>query len=242
MIEVRLALGPSTSVPRKCIVFLMLLMGYFGHIGLIVQNPPLYSIIFGIIWLAMLVVLYLVVVVVMVDVVWVLLPPTSPTRKLITVLMVIFFASSRSGDYVVGAAGGDGKCGVGPGITHFSYHKVDLSQTCVMGDYVHTGLITQLPSSYHIGVGITKLVLLVLLYFLLLLVMVDVMWVLGTPTSPPINFIVCLMVVISCCVENLDCGNTFVASGNSICGVSTRTIYLSTQKVNSATVMNDRGF
>ena len=54
----------------------------------------------------------------------------------------------------------------------------------------------QHPPLCHIGVGITKLVLLVDPNLVVLLVMVEVGWVLGPPTSPTIKFIFVLMLVV----------------------------------------------
>ena len=56
-----------------------------------------------------------------------------------------------------------------------------------MGDFVHIGVISQHPPMHHLGVGMTKLLLLVVIHLLLLLVMVEVVWVLGPITSPPVK-------------------------------------------------------
>ena len=71
-----------------------------------------------------------------------------------------------------------------------------LGQKRIVADFRNFGVIMQHPLLCNIGVGITKLVLLVDPNLVVLLVMVEVGWVLGPPTSPPIKFIFVLMVVV----------------------------------------------
>ena len=65
------------------------LMEDFGHIGRIAHYTPLLSLGLNTTELVMMVILCLVLVMVMIDIVWIVLPPTSPSLKLIFVVVVM---------------------------------------------------------------------------------------------------------------------------------------------------------
>ena len=76
--------------------------------------------------------------------------------------------------------------------------KLILSQTGIMGGFIHIRAIVHHPRWCHNSLYIIQLVMMVVIHLLFHMVMVKVVWVLGPPKCSPQNNIFGLMVVILC--------------------------------------------
>ena len=65
-----------------------------------------------------------------------------------------------------------------------------------MGVFVHFSIIVEHPPWIYLGVGIIKLLIMVVIRLVLLMVMVEVVWILVTPTFIPKKLIFGLMVIV----------------------------------------------
>ena len=82
------------------------------------------------------------------------------------------------------------------GTSPFTPRKVILEDTGIMEGFRHLRESTQHPLRCYLILGIIQFVIRMFLCLVLLLEMVNVLWVLGTPTLNPKNMIVVLIMVI----------------------------------------------
>ena len=81
------------------------------------------------------------------------------------------------------------------------FRRLILAQTHVIEDFGHLDVIPQNTPSHHIILGIRELAFLMVLCLVLLMVILELVRVLGSYTSPPIKLIFGLMVAISRCLR-----------------------------------------
>ena len=73
--------------------------------------------------------------------------------------------------------------------------------TGMMEDFGHSSVISQHPPCNHCRLGFIQLIIMLVLHLVFHMLMIKVVWFIGPPTFPPINFIVGLVVLIFCCVR-----------------------------------------
>ena len=82
------------------------------------------------------------------------------------------------------------------GPTIYSSRKLIIVHIVMMVIFGHLIVITYNPSWRQHLLGIIQIILQVILHLMFQMVIVKVVWVLGSPNFPPIKMIVCLMVII----------------------------------------------
>ena len=218
MKEVGLVIGPTIFLPRSIISVQIDMMGIFGHLIVIAYNPSWRHQLLGVIQIILQVIIRLMFQLVIVKVAWVLLSPTLPPIKTIVGLIVVIFVSSKSRDYLAMFHPKNTS-----NIIHYLWddminvvllvmievvlvlvlyiyppRKLILTHTGIMGGFIHNSVIVHHHQWCHNSVCIIQLVLMVVLNLVFQIVMVKVVWVLGTPKFSPKNMIVGLMVVVLC--------------------------------------------
>ena len=194
VVRVGLVLGQTTYPTRKLISLYTVIMGGFGHLGVIVQRPPWFHIVVGIIQLVILVVIHKFLLLVMVKVVCFLVPSTFPPRNMIVGLMVVILCHLRV-LIINPRAIPKNKL---PLISYLLVGMINLSllvmvvlvsvlvqptstpirfilsHTAIMWGFVHLGVIAQYSPCSNLAVGIIQLVIMLVIRLVFLLVMVKV--------------------------------------------------------------------